>query len=327
MKVLVAGVGGIGGWLAASLARGGADVELFARGAALAKLQRDGLTIVSDGQQQTLPLKAFGTVSSGQSYDLIIVCVKTQDFGAVCESLRPVLKPGVRLIAGVNGLPWWFLASCGSSLHLEALDPGGKITSLLGDVAPLGAVVHASAHAIEPGVVRVVKADRLIIGEPDGRVSDFVQELSRCLQRGCVAAPIVPNIGEEIWAKLWGNMNMNPVSALTRLSSLPILERADLRALVLAMMEEFDAIGRKLGLRLPMSANERIEITKVLGDFRTSMLADAEAQRRLEHEGILGCVVELAEKLGLPAPVSKTVYALLTGLDYSFERNKTRLQS
>jgi 2-dehydropantoate 2-reductase len=115
-------------------------------------------------------------------------------------------------------------------------------------------------------------------------------------------------------------MNMNPVSALTRLSATPILTRPDLRALVLAMMNEFDAIGQKLGLALPMSAHERIEITGKLGDFRTSMLADAEARRRLEHEGILGCVIELAQKLGIAAPVSKTVYALLAGLDHSFAR-------
>ncbi len=323
MKVLVAGVGGIGGWLAASLSRGGAEVELFARGAARERLQRDGLTILSGDKREAFALKAFNDISPTHTYDLIIVCVKTQDFGAVCASLQALLKPGVMLIAAVNGLPWWFLPACGSSLHLESIDPGGKISISLADISPLGAVVHASAHAIEPGVVRVVKADRLILGEPDGQQSGFVRELSECLQRGGVAAPIVPNISEEIWAKLWGNMNMNPVSALTRLSSLPILERPDLRALVLAMMEEFDAIGQELGLKLPMGANERIEITNVLGDFRTSMLADAEAHRRLEHEGILGCIVELAEKLRVPAPVSKTVYALLTGLDYSFERNKT----
>lgn len=316
MRVLVAGVGGIGGWIAGTLAKGGAEVALFARGATLARLQSNGLTLLEDGRRDVFALPALDTASG--PYDVIFVCAKTQDFAAICAGLAPVLQTGVEVVAAVNGLPWWFLD--GEGIRLESIDPGASIAERLRDVTPLGGVLHASTHAIEPGVIRIVKADRLILGEAPGRPSHHLPGLSDALQRGGVSAPAVANIREEIWAKLWGNMNMNPLSALTRLTSLPILERPELRRLVHDMMTEFDAIGQKLGLALPMSADERIEVTRKLGDFRTSMLADALASRRLEHEGILGCVVELAEKLDVEAPVSRVVHALLKGLDLSFTR-------
>ncbi len=322
MKILVAGAGGIGGWLAAALSRGGADVEIFARSAALERIRRDGLALITDDQSETFALKAYDTVSADQKFDLIIICVKTQDFPGLCESLRPLFRAGTAVIAAVNGLPWWFLPSIGHNIHLNSIDPDGKATAILKQVIPLGAVVHASAHAVEAGVIRVVKADRLILGDPGATSSGLIYELSACLERGNVAAPIADNIRDEIWAKLWGNMNMNPVSALTRLSSLPILESAGLREIIVAMMREFDAIGQKLGLKLPVDAEARIAITRTLGDFRTSMLADALAQRRLEHEGILGCCIELAQTFGIETPVSKIIYALLAGLDHSFTQRK-----
>ena len=315
MKILVAGIGGIGGWIAGALARGGADVSIYARGATLARLQGDGLTVVSGEQTETFRLPALGAVGDAR-FDVALLCAKTQDFPAMCESLSPLFGPGVEVVAAVNGLPWWFLD--GKGVRIECIDPGARAASLLKNVTPVGAVVHATSHALEPGVIRTVKADRLILGEAPGHASRHLHALAAALEKGGVKAPVVGNIKDEIWAKLWGNMNMNPLSALTQLSSRPILETPELRRLVHDMMEEFDAIGRKLRLTLPMSADERIEITKVLGDFRTSMYADAMAQRRMEHEGVLGCVVELAEKLGVEAPVSGVVYALLKGLDASF---------
>jgi 2-dehydropantoate 2-reductase len=80
------------------------------------------------------------------------------------------------------------------------------------------------------------------------------------------------------------------------------------------LMAEFARVGDRLGLRLPMTVEERMAVTRKLGDFRTSMLNDAEAGRPIEVEGLLGVVVELAEKLGEPVPASRAVYALARGL-------------
>ena len=317
MKILVAGIGGIGGWMASALAAAGADVSLYARGRTLGQLHANGLRAIIGEREASFRLPVFGAAEASVAFDVIICSAKSQDFGAMCEDLSPLLRNGTEVLAAVNGLPWWFLDQ--TSVRLQCLDPVGRTAALLSKVTPIGAVVHASAHAREPGVIVSVKSDRLLLGMPWELKSKHIRALAAAFEAGGIRTPIVENIREEIWAKLWGNMNMNPISALTQLSSLPILERPELRGLVRDMMNEFDALGRKLGLALPMSADDRIDVTRKLGDFRTSMYADAMARRRLEHEGILGCVVELAEKMNVDMPVSKVIYALLKGLDHSFE--------
>ena len=132
---------------------------------------------------------------------------------------------------------------------------------------------------------------------------------------GGVPAPVTTDIRLEIWAKLWGNMNMNPVSALTRLTAKAILGDPRLFDLVRGMMTEFAELGARVGLELPMTVDERLVITRRLGDFRTSMLNDLEAGRPLEVEGLLGVVVEMADRIGQPVPMSRAVHALARAID------------
>jgi 2-dehydropantoate 2-reductase len=199
--------------------------------------------------------------------------------------------------------------------RLESIDPGGRAAAMLAGVRPVGAVVHASMRAEAPGVIRVAAVDRLILGEPGPNVSRETFELVELVKSGGSRAVVTDDIRLEIWAKLWGNMNMNPVSALTRLTADGIFGEPRLFDLVREMMTEFTLVGRRLGIKLPITVDERLVVTRRLGDFRTSMLNDVEAGRLLEVEGLLGVVVELAEKLGEPVPASRTVYALARGLN------------
>ena len=48
-----------------------------------------------------------------------------------------------------------------------------------------------------------------------------------------------------------------------------------------------------------------------VGDFKTSMLQDYEAGRRLELEAILGSVIELAERTGVHVPMLRAVLAMV----------------
>ena len=208
----------------------------------------------------------------------------------------------------MNGLPWWFLDGLEGPLagrRLESIDPGGKAASQLGAARPVAGVVHASMRAEAPGVIRVAAVDRLILGEPGGNVSRETAALGELVTAGGVACPIVADIRTEIWAKLWGNMNMNPVSALTRLTANGMLGDPRLLEVVRDMMGEFVRVGERLGIKLPMGVDERLAVTRRLGDFRTSMLNDVEAGRPLEVEGLLGVVVEIAEQLGEPVPASR----------------------
>lgn len=318
MRVLIIGAGAIGGWLAAALSRGGADVSVLARGATLAAIRANGLTLLEGDKSAAFRMPASDQVRDLPSPDAVVLAVKTHAFADAVAWGWDAFRSRPLFVTAMNGLPWWFLEGLPGPLEgqrLESVDPGGKATAMLGGVRPVGAVVHSSARAESPGVIRVAAVDRLILGEPGGGVSRETDELSQRVERGGVACPVTADIRTEIWGKLWGNMNMNPVSALTRRTANGILGDDRLLGLVREMMTEFVRLGERIGIRLPTSVDERLVVTRRLGDFRTSMLNDLEAGRPLEIEGLLGVVVEMAEKLGEPVPASRTVYALARGLD------------
>jgi 2-dehydropantoate 2-reductase len=317
MRVLVIGAGAIGGWLAGVLSRGGAEVALLARGAALAALRAEGLTLLEGERRETLRLPASDSAAGLPLADAVVLAVKTYAFAGAAAAAASALGHGPLLVTAMNGPPWWFLDGLDGPLRgtrLDSVDPGGRAAGLLARARPVGAVVHASTRLEAPGVVRVVATDRLILGEPEGGISPATAELARLVMAGGVACPVTAAIRTEIWAKLWGNASMNPVSAIVRRSAHGLFGDPRLCELLRDLMAEFARVGDRLGLELPMSVDERLAVTAKLGDFRTSMLADAEAGRPLEVEGLLGVVVELAEKLGEPVPASRAVYALARGL-------------
>jgi 2-dehydropantoate 2-reductase len=316
MRVLVIGAGAVGGWLAGVLARGGAEVAVLARGPTLAAIRANGLTLVEAERRATYALPASDKASDLPRPDAVVLAVKTYGFADAAAAAAAALRHAPLLVTAMNGLPWWFLDGLDGPLNgarLESIDPRGRAAGLLAEARPVGAVVHASTRVESPGVVRVVGSDRLILGEPDGGTSAQAAELARLVAAGGVDCPVSPDIRTEIWSKLWGNASMNPVSALTRRSSHGLFGEPRLLELLRTLMQEFAGVGERIGLRLPMSVEERLAVARKLGDFRTSMLNDAEAGRPLEVEGLLGVVVEIAEKVGEPVPASRAVYALARG--------------
>jgi 2-dehydropantoate 2-reductase len=313
MRVLVIGAGAVGGWLAGVLSRGGAEVVMLARGATLNALRSRGLHIVAGNNRQSFQLPASDRVSDFAAADAVILAVKTYAFSNAVLDAAPAFAHGPVVVTAMNGVPWWFLKGLGGPLkdqRLESIDPGGKGEAVLAEARPVGGVVHASVVAEAPGAIRIGAVDRLILGQPDGRISPVTAELARLVEAGGVPCSVSPAIRSEIWAKLWGNMNLNPVSALTRASAGTIFGDERLVAVMREMMGEFQRVGERIGVPLPITLEERLAITRRLGDFRTSMLNDVEAGRPLEVDGLLGVVVEMAEKLSEPVPVSRIIYAL-----------------
>jgi 2-dehydropantoate 2-reductase len=106
----------------------------------------------------------------------------------------------------------------------------------------------------------------------------------------------------DIWFKLWGNMTMNPVSAMTGATGDRILADPLVRAFCSAAMGEAAGIGERIGCRITQNAEDRHALTQALGAFKTSMLQDVEAGRAIELDQLVSAVREIGEKLGIPTP-------------------------
>jgi 2-dehydropantoate 2-reductase len=261
-----------------------------------------------------------GTSAELGAQDLLIIATKGQDVARALPDILPLLHADTTVVSALNGLPWWFTQDFPGPLNniaLESVDPGGLVAAAIAPQRVVGCVVHASISRTAPGCIQVGKIGRLIFGEPAGHHSERVRWLAGACARAGVTAVASDNIRLEIWSKLWGNMNMNPISALTRAPTARMLGDPDVRALCLRMMEEMDQAGRRIGLPLDMSASERIAVTLKLGGFRTSMLNDLENGAPLEYAPLLGAVVEVAQRVGVPAPYCETVLALVRQLSQS----------
>lgn len=322
MKVSVIGCGAIGGWLTAGLVRAGAEATVLARGATLAALGRDGLVLEEGGEARVYPVSVTEDPADLAGADLLLLGVKAHGLPALAEAIAAAVGPDTLVMPAVNGLPFWFLQGFGGpaeGITLEAVDPGGRLAGLIPAAQIVGNVVHAASSVAAPGRIRLAKANRLWLGPVDGRPSPRIAALAEAFRAGGIPAEETGAIHREVWSKLWGNSNMNPLTALARADTAALLADPQARGLVREMMVEMAALGAVIGLEGFDDPEARMAETARLGPIRTSMLQDVGAGRHLEIEPILGALVELAAKLEFPVPVMAGVCGLARLLDRGLE--------
>jgi 2-dehydropantoate 2-reductase len=314
MKAVIVGAGAIGGWIAGLLAEAGWDVSLYARGETLKAVRANGLRISRGGKEKTYRLTVGDRAEELGTPDYVIVGVKGHSIPDVAPAIAALLGPATSVVPAVNGIPWWFFQVPGvplSGLALASVDPKGEAAHAIPPERVIGCVVHTSAWMSEPGVIAVQAEDRLIFGEPDNTSSARCGALVDALKGGAVEPVASPNIRLAIWTKLWGNMCMNPLSVLTGTKTAPMLDDPDVSGLIRTMMLEMKGMGARIGLPLDITPEDRMAITRKLGDFKTSTLRDAEAGRTIEIEPILGALVEIADHLGEPVPFMRAILGLV----------------
>lgn len=318
MKICIVGAGAIGGWFAGHVGQHlGAEVELsaLARGATLAALRQHGglrMDLIS-GERIQVPLRASDKPEDLGQPDLIVLAVKGPALASVAPAVKALLGPQTRVLVAMNGVPWWFfqgLPGEAEGLRLESVDPGGVVAGLIPADRVIGCVVHASCATPEPGLVKHVMGMGLILGDPAGGQPAHISELAALLGRAGFNATVSERIQRDIWFKLWGNMTMNPISALTGATCDRILDDELVRGFVTNVMLEAAAIGARIGCAVEQTPEQRHAVTRKLGAFKTSMLQDVEAGRPLELDALVGAVSEIGRHLQLPTPFTDGMLGL-----------------
>lgn len=314
MKACIYGAGAIGGWLGMALAQAGAEVSCVARGATLAALQAQGLRLSRpDGSEVQAAVRAHSDPAALGVQDLVVIAVKAPALPAVAAAIAPLIGPQTIVLTAMNGVPWWFTAGCEGEAHGQALtsvDADGSIARAIPTAQVVGGVVHASCAQTAPGVIRQHFGNQLILGEPQGGDSARVQQLAALFARGGIETSCSAKIQRDIWFKLWGNMTMNPISALTGATADRILDDELVRAYITRVMLEAKAIGERLGLPIDQRPEDRHAVTRKLGAFKTSMLQDVEAGRPMEVDALVGAVHELGALLHIPTPYTGALLGL-----------------
>ena len=314
MKIAIFGAGAVGSYLAVKLHQAGADVSVIARGAHLSAIQANGLTIKSKEQSINVRLPATDRAEDLGPQGCVIITLKANALPYAAAQIAKLVTSRTTLVTTSNGIPYWYFYGLDSPWRdhvVESVDPGGRLWQLLPPRQVIGCIVFHAAEVVEPGIIEHTYSNRFSLGEPNGNTSARTAALSQLLSRSGLKAPVCANIREELWLKLWGNLAFNPMSALTGLTVDRLTSRLDLRSTARAMMEEAAVVAKALGISLPMTIDERIDLTGSVGAHKTSMLQDLERGRPMEIDALLGAVVELGRLTGKPMPQCEAMLALV----------------
>ncbi len=312
-RVAIVGAGAIGGWLGVLLSHTGCIVSALARGETLATLQREGLQLHENGRLIGAPVEASSSAVALGVQDLVIVAVKAPALAEVARSIAPLIGRHTVVLTAMNGVPWWFFNGFGgerAGTRLQSVDPSGAIDRAIPARNVIGGVVHASCSVDAPGVIRHHFGNGLIVGEPSGEASERAAALAALLQRAGLNASVSPQIQKDVWYKLWGNMTVNPVSALTGATTDRILGDELVRGFISRVMLEAKDIGAKIGIPIDQQPEDRHAVTLKLGAFKTSMLQDVAAKKPVELDALVTVVRELGQLTGVATPFTDALLGL-----------------
>jgi 2-dehydropantoate 2-reductase len=312
-RVAIVGAGAIGGWLGVLLSHTGCIVSALARGESLAAIQREGLQLHENGRLIGAPVEASSSAVALGVQDLVIVAVKAPALAEVARSIAPLIGRHTIVLTAMNGVPWWFFNGFGgerAGTRLQSVDPTGAIDRAIPARNVIGGVVHASCSVDAPGVIRHHFGNGLIIGEPSGEATERVAALATLLQRAGLNASVSPQIQKDVWYKLWGNMTVNPVSALTGATTDRILGDELVRGFISSVMLEAKEIGARVGIPIDQQPEDRHAVTLKLGAFKTSMLQDVAAKKPVELDALVTVVRELGQLTGVATPFTDALLGL-----------------
>ncbi|CAA0103444.1 Uncharacterised protein [Starkeya nomas] len=314
MKVCIYGAGAIGGYVGVQLKRAGVDVSLVARGAHLEAMKRNGLKLLIDDEERVEHIPCSDNPADLGPQDYVIVALKAHSVPGVVDAMQPLLGNDTAVVTAVNGVPYWYYYKHGDQLEgrtLESVDPGGKQWNGLRPERAIGCIVYPATEVIEPGVIKHVYGDKFPLGEPSGEITERATKLSEAFAAGGMRAPVLPNIRDELWLKLWGNLCFNPISALTHATLDVIASDPGTRAVAKAMMLEAQEIAVQSGVNFRVGVERRIDGAGAVGAHKTSMLQDLERSRAMEIDPLVTVVQEMGRLAGIPTPTIDVVLSLV----------------
>ncbi|RYX90574.1 MAG: 2-dehydropantoate 2-reductase [Comamonadaceae bacterium] len=330
MKVCVFGAGAVGGHVAARLAVAGhADVSLVARGAHLAAIQANGLTLRNnEGDSWNARIaQATDKPETLPPQDVVLVALKACSLPAQAEAIGRLLAPDGVAVFLNNGIPWWWnQGSHGGEVigsadgHLPLLDPDGALWKFVRPERALGVVINSPNEVQAPGVIyhQNKPRNRFIFGG-GARLGESQQsrlaQIAALFEKSGLPAPVSSDLRREIWHKLLVNAAGNPVSALTQLDTMARAHEPAVLQLCTSLAREIAEVAGAMGWPIEETLIEEAMNVGRHQAMRPSMLQDALLKRPMETEALLGQPQLFARALGIRTPHIDMVVTLIRGLD------------
>ena len=315
MKICIYGAGAVGGYLAGTMAHAGLDVSVVARGAHLAAIQRDGLTVEMDGHAITSRVQASSDPAELGPQDAVIVSVKVPSLPAVAAGIAPLLRPDTPVMFLSNGIPWWYFQGLGgpdAGKTLPRLDPDDALLHAVGTGRIIGGVFWPACAVPRPGVIRLVSAlgRGTDLGTPTGATTAGITRVAEAFRVAGMPAAIRSRIRDVIWEKLAFNYSAGPLAVLT---AAPVMATHTEDACIAASRH---VVAEALALIAAMGCDVTIDMERVVATnrqlgHRPSILQDLLAGRPMEIDALYSVPLDMARQKGVPMPTLELLVALI----------------
>lgn len=297
-KILIIGTGAIGGLYGAKLAQAGAEVAVLCR-SDYETVKKYGIAIQSHwGDFHFTPQKVLRDLRDYQEQaDFILVATKVLPEISVPDLIAPVLAPNSSIVLMQNGI------------NIEK-----PVAAAFPDHHLISAIAFVCVQKIGAGIVDHQDYGRLIIGDFGAGVSTKTLQLIDLWKKAGVPCEPSENIQLERWKKLVWNGSFNPISVLSGGADTgKILNIPAAKNLVQNVMKEVCALAEADGCKLPEDViAKNIEATEKMKPYKTSMLLDFEAGRKMEVEAILGNAISFANQSSIAVPYLSSLHGLLS---------------
>lgn len=295
MNILVVGVGAVGGYFGAKLAKSGANVTFLARGKSFDILNSEDLKIKSFDGDFSLKVNVVDNLDSVDNIDLVLLCVKSYDTVKSVDQISSVINKDTIILSLQNGV-----------------ENGEIIRRIVGFNNVLAGVVMILAEVVEPWTIDHSASGKIIFGELDGMVYDRAEKITKIFDKAEIPNSFTTNIHKELWKKLVWNAAFNSTTTLTNSVTREVLSLPETKALAINVMEEVLEVANKIGYDIDSSLiEEYIRISQNPGFAKTSMFQDKSKGKQLEIDAINGAVIKFGDEYGVLTPYNKTLYSLL----------------
>jgi 2-dehydropantoate 2-reductase len=302
--ILVVGCGAIGGIYAAYLSRVADVIALDANAAHVDVINRNGLRLTGRSEfTANFPAHTDPRAIAGRNMDAVIFLIKSQATAQAFQSIEPHLSGRPLLVTFQNGL--------------------GNVETLasLGDLDIVHGISNEAGRFLGPGAIEhFIHGEDSWLGPARGAQSG-ADWLGALLNDSGMPTRVAADPRSAIWSKFIFNCVMNPIGAIVLGQNRARYEVPEVAALIDQMFAEAIQVAEAQGIRLafdPMHLVKKMRSGEMpLSRHAGSMALDVAAGRETEIEAMTGYLIRKAKGLGIPVPVTETVYRLAKGVEYA----------
>ena len=309
MKVLIYGIGGVGGYFGGRLAKAGNEVTMIARGKHLQAIKENGLEVESiNGDFRVFPKLATSDVAEAQTPELVILGVKSWQIEDAARELKSVIGKNTMVLPLQNG-----------ANNVE------KLLRVLPEKNVLGGLCHIISFVEAPGKIKHPSFEpQITFGKLNNEKTERILRVKELFDEAGINNTIPEDIKLEIWKKFLYITTVSGIGGLTRVPVDKIRESEYLYDLMQKTAEEIKAVANAKGIRLEKEhLKKAFQIVENQPEGTTaSTQRDIMAGKPSELENFNGYIVKEGRKLNVETPVNRFIYECLLPMEREARKSR-----